>query len=105
MTSSFTFGFGVLPGVVAWGKSLNGGDTSAVREQLKGVQQIQAAGGVFAAILEDGSVVTWGSPDVGGDRWAIRDQLKDVQRIQATDSAFTAIFESRKEGLPSLLNG
>ena len=46
-----------LPGVM----QKYGGDSSAVRDQLKGVQQIQAThGGAFAAILEDGSVVTWG---------------------------------------------
>ena len=38
----------------------NGGDSSAVRAQLKGVQQIQAAYAGFAALLEDGSVVSWG---------------------------------------------
>ena len=39
-----------------------GGDSSAVRDQLRGVQQIQATTGyAFAAILADGSVVTWGS--------------------------------------------
>ena len=36
-----------------------GGDRSEVRDQLKGVQQIQdAALGAFAAILADGSVIT-----------------------------------------------
>ena len=36
-----------------------GGDSSEVRYQLKGVQQIQAAAlGAFAAILADGSVIT-----------------------------------------------
>ena len=45
-----------LPGVHAG----YGGDSSAVRDQLKGVQQIQATSEAFAAILEDGSVVTWG---------------------------------------------
>lgn len=28
--------------------------------------RIQASGGAFAAILQDGSVVTWGDPDKGG---------------------------------------
>jgi hypothetical protein len=42
-------------GVVTWGDS----DSSAVQDQLKGVQQVQASDGAFAAILEDGSVVTW----------------------------------------------
>ena len=46
--------------VATWGAAGTGGDSSAVRDQLKGVQQIQATGHAFAAILEDGSVVTWG---------------------------------------------
>ena len=37
-----------------------GGDSSEVQDQLKGVQQVQATGEAFAAILADGSVVTWG---------------------------------------------
>ena len=62
-------------------------------DQLKGVQQIQATGGAFAAILEDGSVVTWGRANQCGDSSAVRDQLKGVQQIQATNGAFAAILE------------
>ena len=47
----------LLPGVMKNG----GGDSSVVRDQLKGVQQIQATWRAFTAILADGSVVTWGS--------------------------------------------
>ena len=48
--------------VVTWGNASCGGDSTAVRDQLRGVVQIQATlDGAFAAILEDGSVVTWGS--------------------------------------------
>eukprot|EP00434_Breviolum_minutum_P019363 symbB.v1.2.017070.t1/scaffold1283.1/size126978/9 len=44
--------------MVTWGNAICGGDSSEVRDQLKGVQQIQATVlGAFAAILEDGSVV------------------------------------------------
>ena len=56
------------------------------------MQQVQAAGGAFAAILADGSVVTWGSPDSGGDCSAVQDQLMNVQQIPATESAFAAIL-------------
>ena len=49
--------------VVTWGRA----DSSAVRGQLKNVQQIHASEQVFAAILGDGSVVTWGSSRAGGD--------------------------------------
>ena len=46
--------------VVSWGKADDGGDSSAVQDQLKNVLQIQASNGAFAAILGDGSLVTWG---------------------------------------------
>ena len=71
-----------------------GGDSSAVQDQLRGVQQIQSTRNVaFAAIL---------------DRWIRRylgwcktvavtvrqfeDQLKGVRQIQATGGAFAAIL-------------
>ena len=48
--------------VVTCGHAAFGGGSSAVRDQPKGVQQIQATpNGAFAAILEDGSVITWGN--------------------------------------------
>jgi hypothetical protein len=53
--------------VVNWGKPDRGGDSSEVKDQLKGVQQVHANYAAFAAILADGSVVTWGHPDYGGD--------------------------------------
>ena len=77
--------------VVTWGDAARGGDSSAVQEQLKNVQQIQASLGAFAAILVDGSVVSWGKADDGGDSSAVQDQLKNVQQIQASHQAFAAI--------------
>ena len=59
-----------------------GGDSSAVRDQLKTVRQVQATRAAFAAILEDGSVVTWGNPRWGGDSSAVQDQLKSVNSDQ-----------------------
>ena len=79
--------------IVTWGGAEFGGDSSAVQDQLKGVQQIQASGEAFAAILEDGSVVTWGSESCDGDTSAVQDQLKGVQQIQASGGAFAAILE------------
>ena len=79
--------------IVTWGATEYGGNSSAVGDQLKGVLQIQATCGAFAAILADGSVVTWGSGHAGGDSSAVRDQLKGVQQIQATERAFAAILE------------
>ena len=80
-------------GVVTWGDSGCGGDSSAVQGQLKGVQQAQATETAFAAILEDGSVVTWGDPYYGGDSSAVQHRLRRVQQVQATGFAFAAILE------------
>ena len=52
--------------VVTWGVN-SGGDCSAVQDQLKNVQQIEATNTAFAAILPDRSVVTWGDPRCVGD--------------------------------------
>ena len=62
------------------GDAHSGCDSSAVRDQLKGVQQIHATDAAFAAILEDGSVVTWGDRRYGGDTSAVQDQLRGAQQ-------------------------
>ena len=80
-------------GVVTWGNPRYGGDSSAVQNQLRSVQQVQATKQAFAAILEDGSVVTWGDPDRGGDSSEVQDKLKSVRQVQATHWAFAAILE------------
>ena len=77
---------------VAWGSKHCGGDSGAMQDQLKGVQQIPASGHAFAATLSDGSVVTRGNEDYGGDSRAVQDQLKCVQQIQASERAFAAIL-------------
>ena len=64
--------------VVTWGGARYGGDSSAVRDQLKGVLQIQAAHLAFAAILEDGSVVTWGDAEFGGDSSPVQQKARFV---------------------------
>ena len=46
------------------------------RDQLKGVQQIQATQRAFAAILADGSVITWGNAGFGGDSSAVQHELR-----------------------------
>ena len=79
--------------IVTWGDPKHGGDSSAIRDQLRGVKQIQRTCAAFAAILEDGSVVTWGSKHSGGDSSAVRDQLKGVQQIQASHGASAAILK------------
>ena len=52
---------------MTWGNPHCGGDSSEVQDRLKSVQQIQATGRAFAAVLADGSMVTWGNPASGGD--------------------------------------
>ena len=65
--------------VVTWGRAFHGGNSSAVQEQLKNVQQVQASGRAFAAIRADGTVVTWGHDGSGGDSSAVEEQLNPVQ--------------------------
>ena len=77
---------------MTWGAEYLGANSWEVQDQLKGVQQVQATGGAFAAILSDGSVVTWGYPNCGGDSSEVQDRLKGVQQVQANDSAFAAIL-------------
>eukprot|EP00434_Breviolum_minutum_P044140 symbB.v1.2.039386.t1/scaffold6530.1/size17355/1 len=79
--------------VVTWGVAGWCGDSSAVQDQLRGVQQIQSTGTAFAALLEDGCVVAWGGEQYGGDSSAVGEQLRGVQKIQATSNAFAAILE------------
>ena len=59
---------------VTWGDADGGGDSSAVRDQLKNVQQIQSTSSAFAAILNDGSIVTRGFANCGGDSSYLRHQ-------------------------------
>ena len=77
--------------ILTWGNPEFGGDNSQVQDQLRRVQQLQATGRAFAAILADGSVITWGHPGYGGDSSEVRDQLQNVRQVQATESAFAAI--------------
>ena len=86
-------------GIVTWGNPTLGGDSSAVQQQLKSVQQVQGThsamealgvSGAFAAILADGSLVTWGSEPLSSA--AVHDQLKNVQQVQGTLAAFAAVL-------------
>ena len=77
--------------IVTWGDAGAGGDSTAVQDQLKNVQQVQASHCAFAAILGDGSVVTWGDAAGGGDSNSVQTQLKSVQQIKASFCSFAAI--------------
>ena len=78
--------------VVTWGDRNSGGDSSGVKDQLKGVQQVHATDSAFAAILADGSVVTWGDRYFGGDSSGVKDQLKGIQQVEGTRTSFVAIL-------------
>eukprot|EP00435_Cladocopium_sp_Y103_P020537 s837_g5.t1 len=83
------------------GSCHSGGDSTAVRRQLKNVQRVRATEYVFAAILADGTVVTWG---YACDSSAVRGQLKNVQRAHATEYAFAAIEPWRLTAVQSGVN-
>ena len=81
--------------VVAWGK--NGGDTSAVSDQLNGgIRSIASTTEAFAALDADGGVTTWGTARFGGDTRDLADVLSsDVAQLFSTDHAFGAL---KKDG-------
>ena len=65
--------------VMTWADAVTGGDSTAVKDQLQDVQEIQSTGGAFAAILGDGSLVTWGVADEGGDGSRMSDGMKTAE--------------------------
>ena len=77
---------------MTWGDVRFGGGSTAVHDQLKKAQQIQATSMAFAAILSNGSVVTWGSSGDGGDSSAVQHLLQNVQQSPASQSALAAIL-------------
>ena len=78
-------------GLVGWGDQ-ECADISDVREDLWGVQHLQATSRAFAAVLSDGRVVTYGDADFGGDSSRVQSEPSDVLQIQATNGAFAAIL-------------
>ena len=69
----------------------HGGDSSAVRRQLKKVQQMSMSYGACAAVSSDGRVMTWGAPEFGGDSSRVSGGLCDVSTVCSTAAAFAAI--------------
>ena len=65
---------------MTWGDPEWGGDSSAVQDQLRKVQQIEATDGAFAANLADESVVTSGIPEAGGDSSDVQDRLAQCSK-------------------------
>ena len=88
--------------VITWGNSTMGGDSSAVKSNLKDVTNIYSNTQAFAVIKNDGSVVTWGNTDAGGSVPSEKvsalngvDNAKDVTKIASTQNSFAAL---RKDG-------
>ena len=66
--------------VVTWGSSVDGGDSSKVKDSLSSdVVEIFPNRGSFAALKSDGSVITWGDSADGGDSSNVSEFLdKDI---------------------------
>jgi alpha-tubulin suppressor-like RCC1 family protein len=64
-----------------------------VQDQLsRGVKEIVASCGAFAALKDDGSVVAWGDAEMGSNTSVYADQLKKgVKTIYSADRAFCAL--------------
>ena len=79
--------------VVAWGG--NGGDASAVQDQLEtGIRSIASTTEAFAALDLNGKVTTWGTLRFGGDTSDLADVLNEgVVELFSTDHAFAALKE------------
>jgi hypothetical protein len=60
---------------VTWGDRNSGGDSSGVKDQLKGVHLVEATKNGFVATLGNGSVVTWGEPRFPSDSSAFAAQV------------------------------
>ncbi|OLQ05527.1 hypothetical protein AK812_SmicGene11280 [Symbiodinium microadriaticum] len=96
--------FALLQGdgsVLTWGAPEFGGDSSAVRSQLKTVEQIASSLGAFCAVRGDGSVdededededeVTWGHTACGGDSSGVAASLRDVRQVKGSLGALAAL--------------
>ena len=80
-------------GVVTWGSSSVGGDSSSVSSDLSSdVIEIYSTDYAFAALKSDGSVVTWGASDSGGDSSSVSSDLSSgVVQIFSSHWAFAAL--------------
>jgi hypothetical protein len=61
MTSTYSAFAAILQDgtAIAWGEAIHGGNATAVKSQLFGVQTITSTYYAFAALCEGGRVVTW----------------------------------------------
>ena len=81
--------------MVCWGSGRDGGDCSAVQQQLVDIEVIHATYAAFAAVQRNGSVVCWGDAEFGGDCSTVQQQLKKVAVIEA---AITCFFATKADG-------
>ena len=81
--------------VIAWGDPDQGGDISAVADQLNDVKQIYMTQRAFAALKHDGSVVTWGDPQAGGDIHAHpRHNAESISRADQLNSGVVDVYST-----------
>ncbi|CAE7940191.1 HERC2 [Symbiodinium sp. KB8] len=76
--------------VVTWGDTSHGGDSWAVRERLRNVKQVAAAGAALAAVTEDGSVEVWGP--LGLENMPAP-KLSGVRELIASAFSFAALMD------------
>jgi hypothetical protein len=79
--------------VITWGNSINGGDSSKVKDKLIKIKTIYSTNFAFAALSEEGTVITWGCPHRGGNSSGVTEKLRGIIKIYSTSSAFAAINE------------
>eukprot|EP01034_Spumella_vulgaris_P030747 gene30747-38005_t len=91
VTNSMAFaGITSSGGVVAWGSSVEGGDSSSVSELLVNVREIVASRNAFAALTTSGAAITWGlSASIRG--CSAYQSGVNITLLVATEQAFAGL--------------
>ncbi|CAE7379469.1 rluD [Symbiodinium pilosum] len=92
-SGTFYLGDDVDGSVVTWGDPKCGGDSSRVRQELRGVVEVCHTAGAFAALKADGSVVAWGDPACGGDNSSVHKLCKAARQMFGLYKVFACIME------------
>ncbi|CAK9115963.1 unnamed protein product [Durusdinium trenchii] len=81
-------------GVVTWGISGGGGDSSRVQPELYDVLHVVASARAFCALRRDGAIITWGDPNYGAagpSSAAAVDRGHGRWTLAASERAFAAL--------------
>lgn len=80
-------------GVLTWGSSISGGDTTLISHNIsRGVKEIFSTEAAFAALKLDHSVVVWGDTSFGGDFINLQSLgPQNIKRVVANRGAFAAL--------------